>query len=376
MVSKTVARALAIVVSLAFLLVGSPALAGPVSLRWFAQQNLRLQTIAYRINVATAADCPDPRMMTGLLLHDLTTYDRDVRPAVSRAFSLGTGIGIIQIVPGSAADRAGLRIDDEILAVNGSSVEDPSVIGQPRKTYRRVEGFTRALQAALRNGPAELLVRRNGTLARVRLAGELGCGGEASLRDSTERNAWSDGDHVVVTTAMTNFARSDDELAFVLAHEMAHNVLGHSRHSSRGIFGFSFGGKRQELAADYMAVWLMTEGGYKAEGGISFLQDIGRKYRWNLTLDHPGFGTRIKIVAGAVRSAAYSPLWAQAHHVPAAAPPPPNAQPELTIALNDPSPSPPEKAGGEATQFASESGASSGADPPLLAEPLEPHATA
>lgn len=335
--SKIVKRALAFILALTSLLVCSPAAAAPVSLRWFAQQNLRLATIAYRINIATAADCPDPQRVTGLLLHDLGTYDREIRPAVSRAFSLGAGIGVIQIVPGSAADRAGLKVDDEILAVNGRSVEDPGAYNQRRKSFRRVEAFTRALEATLHRAPAQLLIRRGGTLVRTSLSGELGCGGEASLRDSSERNAWSDGEHVVVTTAMMNFARSDDELAFVVAHEMAHNALGHAKYRSRGIFGLNFGGKRQELAADYMAVWLMTEGGYRAEGGIRFLHDIGRKYPLNFTLDHPGFGSRIRIVTGAVNSAANSPIWAHAHPEMAKATPA-DIPPGRTIALNDAAP--------------------------------------
>lgn len=74
-----------------------------------------------------------------------------------------------------------------------------------------------------------------------------------------------------------------------------------------------FGGKREELAADYMAVWMMTEGGYKAEGGLNFLRTVQRRLWWNISLNHPSFGRRIKTVAGAITSAANSPTWARAH---------------------------------------------------------------
>jgi hypothetical protein len=327
-------RAFGVVLAFTSFVVASPGAAAPISLRALAAQTVRVETIAYRISTATALNCADPEMVTGLVLHDLSGYDPSVRPSVSRAFSLRLGIGVIQIVPGSAADRAGLRIDDEILAVNDLSVQDYSAVNQPRKSYRRVDGFTKVLQAALARGPAELLLRRDGALVRMQLRGELGCGGEASLLSSHEQNAWSDGKHVVVTTAMMDLARSDDELAFVIAHEMAHNILGHSRYSRQGIFGLGSASRRQELAADYVAVWLMTEGGYKAEGGVDFLRVVQRHFWWNFSFDHPSFSSRIKTVAAAEVVAATSPSWGRAH---ANGPPQPSLRADFsrTIAAID-----------------------------------------
>jgi predicted Zn-dependent protease len=40
-------------------------------------------------------------------------------------------------------------------------------------------------------------------------------------------NAWTDGRTVAITRGMMRFIKSDDELAVVLAHEMAHAYLGH-----------------------------------------------------------------------------------------------------------------------------------------------------
>jgi peptidase M48-like protein/PDZ domain-containing protein len=310
MVSKIFKCAFALVAAVAGFLVSAPADAAPTSLRALAAQNLRLASIAYRISTATVDTCPSPQMVTGLLLHDLSNYDPSDRLAVSRAFQLQSGFGVLQIVPGSAADRAGLRIDDEIVSVNGLRVENPAAVSQPRKSYGRVDGFVQALQSSLGRGPAELMVRRSGNLMRLRLAGELGCGGEVALVRSNNSNAWSDGRRVVVTTGMMRLARNDDELAFVVAHEMAHNILGHVQTSSRSIFGLGLGGKRQELAADYDAVWLMTAAGYRAEGGVSFLRTIRRRFWLNLSLDHPSVGSRLKIVTALASSAS---AWARAH---------------------------------------------------------------
>lgn len=278
--------------------------AAPMSLRAFAEQQVRVAAIGYRLGVANSGRCAQPQMLTGMLLHDLSQYDPGVRSSVSQAFSLGSGFGIIQIVPGSVAERAGLRIDDEIVAVRGVSVEDPAAVARPGKSYRRMERFAAFLQGLLQSGSAELLVRRSGSFVKVMLQGERACGGELSLLSSNEENAWSDGDHVAITTGMLRLAHSDAEVAFVVAHEMSHNMLGHSRSSASQIFG----ARRSEIAADQMAVGLMSYAGYQPESGISFLETARRKYWWSISLDHPGFGSRIRAVTAAI-AALPSPDW-------------------------------------------------------------------
>ena len=313
--------ALAAVVAFAWLANAAPSNAAPMSVRGLAAQQVRLSTLAYHMAVGSAGACTDPQMFTGLVLHDLSQYDRVVRPAVSRAFSLSTGVGVLQIVPGSIAARSGLQIDDEIVAIGGRSVLDPSAVSQQRKSYARMQRLLANLQTALRNGPAEILVQRSGRLIRLTLLGELGCGGDLAITNSSEMNAWSDGKQVMVTTAMISLARNNEELAFVIAHEMAHNILGHSRSSSASIFGLGLGRARQrEVAADQLAVRLMSNGGYNGVGGITFLEGARRRFWWNVSIDHPGFGTRIKAVRAAMMQLPATALTSRQIAAPQAAP--------------------------------------------------------
>jgi predicted Zn-dependent protease len=122
--------------------------------------------------------------------------------------------------------------------------------------------------------------------------------------NSREKNAWADGRYVIVTTAMLELARSDDEVAFIIAHEMAHNILGHSHPTRRrnGIFGGISRVKKGEIEADSFAVHLMSGAGYRPLGGISFLQNARRRMWWNVSLDHPGFDRRIRVVSAAMHS--------------------------------------------------------------------------
>jgi len=307
-------------VGAAALAMSSPAAARPMSIRGLATQEVQLATIAYRIAAANAATCRTREAITGLVLHDISRYDANVRPAVSRAFSLNGGFGVLEIVPGSVAAEAGLRVDDEILAVGPYSVNDPGAWQQP-KSYARMEQFRATVQAAMKNGGTELLVRRRGALMRIPLQAQYGCGGLVTLTNSAVTNAWADGRHVVVTTGMTSLSRSNDEIAFVIAHEMAHNILGHAGGSAgaRGIFGLTRV-RRGEIEADGYAVRLMSNAGYEPAAGISFLQTARRKFWWNVSLDHPGFAKRIATVEAAMHSVPPKNIAAAETSAPAVAP--------------------------------------------------------
>ena len=304
------------VAGVAALTAGSAAGATGLSVRDLGALQMRVKAIGYRIAEANARACARPEMMSGIVSHDLTQYGPEARTAVSQAFSLTDGFGVLQIVPGSAADRAGLRIDDEIIKVGDTIVEDPWAVQRSAPSYAREEQFSRILSAELAKGPTQFTVRRAGQLVRLTIAGQAGCGGDVILSNSSDLNAWSDGHHVMVTTAMMQQTRSDDELAFVIAHEMAHNILGHSdKMDSPGLLAlFGFGSSRvkhMEMDADSYAVPLMTYAGYAPQAGVSFLGTARRRMWWSdMSIDHPSFGRRMKIVEAAIaRLPQPTPSW-------------------------------------------------------------------
>ncbi len=294
-----------IALMLGSMFIASSANAGQISVRTFGAEELRVETIAYRIGAANANSCASPQMRSGLILHDLTQYDLSVRPAVSRAFSLYDGIGVLDVVPGSVADQAGLEVDDEILAIDGRSIKDPQAVEHAPQSYQRLERFSSALRQALSLRVADLLVRRHGQLLHLKLRGQPGCGGDAFVTSSPDLNAWSDGSRIFVSSALMGFTRSDDELAFVIAHEMAHNILGHSsQHDAHGLLGlFGVGAakiRREEKAADLYAVPLIRSGGFQPAGAIAILERLQTRLWWDVSLDHPGFGERIRTVSAAI----------------------------------------------------------------------------
>ena len=53
------------------------------------------------------------------------------------------------------------------------------------------------------------------------------CNYPTFLRDDDSVNAFADGSRIIVTSGLMRFAEADDELAFVIGHELAHNTMGH-----------------------------------------------------------------------------------------------------------------------------------------------------
>ncbi|MBB5986122.1 M48 family metalloprotease [Sphingobium lignivorans] len=264
-------------------------------------QDLRLETIGYRLAIANGSRCDGQQMLTGLLFHDIGAYELKDRPAISRVYGLGKGFGIRGVVPESLAEQAGLRTGDEITAVNGVDLDafSPELI---RRTgsYDRTEAFIAYLDAALRQGPALLSVRRGDDVTSVRLAGAPGCGGRFAVQARSDLNAWSDGRYVAVTTRMMDFAADDQELAFVVAHEMAHNILKHAEQSSgvtRLLAQFAVGAgkiKKSELAADELGVELFARAGYDLSAPERILRRAAKSLWWNIAFTHPGTTRRVE----------------------------------------------------------------------------------
>lgn len=109
-------------------------------------------------------------------------------------------------------------------------------------------------------------------------------------------NAYTDGKNVVISAQMMEFLEQDKELATVMAHEIAHNTMGHrakkmqnsivgcvfdvvaivNGYDSNGIFteiGAMTYSQGFENEADYVGIYIMARAGYD----ISNVSDLWRK---------------------------------------------------------------------------------------------------
>jgi hypothetical protein len=263
----------------------------------------RVAAISYRLATAGRALCATHENLPGFAVHDLSQYGTSFRPAAIRVFGLDAGPGVLALVPGSPAERAGLHLDDVLISVDGR----PLPHGDPGRdrSFDRMAQILDLLDAAFADGSAEIEIRRAGALLTLHVGTESGCASRFQLIPSPRLNAEADGRYVQVTTAIAAYVADDAELAAVLAHEFAHNILGHrvrldQARVSRGFFG-NFGRnavriRETEIEADRYSIYLLDRAGYDPEAAVRFWTRFGQRgLNFLGSPTHPNWRSRIAL---------------------------------------------------------------------------------
>jgi predicted Zn-dependent protease len=128
---------------------------------------------------------------------------------------------------------------------------------------------------------------------------------EACVIESRQINAFClPGGKIGVLTGLLKVVRNDDQLAAVIAHEVAHAVAHHaserlarSQSLGNGFFSLSFD-REQELEADHIGVFLMTFADYDPNQAVAFWNEIqsvrdARPQLPEILSDHPSDRRRI-----------------------------------------------------------------------------------
>lgn len=285
--------------------IGAP-LAADRELAALQAADAQLATIAWRLQTANVALCRDVAPITGMTLHALAQYPLAMRARVARAFGIDERTAVLAVAGGSAAERAGLLPGDRIVAIDATELSAVAGLG-----FDQVAATEARIEAALVDARISLRVARGSALATVDIGGVPGCVSRVQLVPGDGLNAAADGRYVQIGGAMFNFAQSEDERAVVVAHELAHNVLGHrgqldSAKVSRGLFaGLGKGGallRRTEFEADRLGVWLMARAGYDLKAAVPFWTRLGEATGLGIFSagTHPRWKDRIARVSEAV----------------------------------------------------------------------------
>jgi membrane-associated protease RseP (regulator of RpoE activity) len=240
--------------------------------------------------------------LSGLLVHAVDQYPASARPAVISTFGLGDEPAVLVVVPGSAAARAGLQVGDGVVSLSGKAF--PLKGSRKKASYERVQEFEEFLIASLAAGPVAVEFLRGGMRHSAVLEPEPGCISRVQLVPSEKLNAAADGTYAQLTTGIVNFARGDDEIALVVAHEMAHNILGHrvrlnEQKISRGLLKSLDGSagkiRKTEVEADYLALYLLARAGFDIGVAPGFWQRYGPNALFEIFSEgtHPGRATRV-----------------------------------------------------------------------------------
>jgi hypothetical protein len=241
--------------------------------------------------------------LSGFSIQTLDQFSPDVRPQAIAEFGIGDLPQVSAVVPDSAADRAGIRAGDTNRSIDG--VATPIYRGG-RATYAASAAVEEALGRALAHPPVAVELESR----KVELTGDPGCPSQVQLVPEPRLDASADGHYVQISGPMYEFAGSDTALAFLIAHELAHNLFPEAKR----VPGGGAGQRAAELAADRFAMWMMARAGYDVGETTAFLKRLGSKraLSW-LDGTHPRWAPRIRAVEETVteiraRQAAGKPL--------------------------------------------------------------------
>jgi hypothetical protein len=269
----------------------------------------RVAAIAWQLQTANAALCSETAPLPGFTVQTLAQYQPSVRASANPVRRPLERRPIVQaVIAGGPAAKAGLRSGDVLLAVDGSPT--PRDL-PPHASYDGTAKTQAMIDTALRKPPLGLYVLRGKRKRTIRLAGVIGCASKVEIVTDDSLAAQADGQYVQITGSLVDFATNDDELATIIAHELAHNILHHkvrieSEQTAGGLFA-RFGRRevnirRTEFDADRMAVWLIARAGYDVDAIVPLWARLGQQAGSDTPSDgsHPDWSERIDRAAAAV----------------------------------------------------------------------------
>ncbi|MBX7540810.1 PDZ domain-containing protein [Qipengyuania sphaerica] len=267
--------------------------ASPSPIEQFQAKEARLFEIGYRLGTANASYCDNGQPSLGLLLHDVRAYGQ--AEAIRSLLGLRGDIGVQAVAQGSPAQLAGIRQNDTLLAIDGQEIEDRP---DTRKDWQRAAKLRDTIDASAGDGSVMLAwIDASGTRTEATLLPVSSCASTFELL-SGDDGAAADGTRVLVGESFPGFAYTDEEFAAVLAHEMAHNLLGHIPYLAENGKG-DMRARNSERDADRLMPWLLANAGYDPAAATRMMQRFGPRHGGGLLRrrTHDGWDERVEFIA-------------------------------------------------------------------------------
>lgn len=270
------------------------------ALQQLRAEDTRLQSIGWRLARGNAPFCANAAPSAGLLLYDVRNFSDSQQ--VRAALGIAGEIAIGAVAAGSPAQRAGLRGDEEVIALGDDAMAAlPDV---PEGDTARVDGLHDRIDAALLAHGALTVTTPKG---RYTITGEPACRARFELVEESGR-ARSDGWRVQIGRDVLAALANDDELAALMAHELAHAILRHrmrldaAKRTARAV-------RETEREADRLMPWLLRNAGYDPAAAARWVTGWlrGRDRGLLRAPTHDGWQNRLTLVSAEVALATAAP---------------------------------------------------------------------
>lgn len=264
----------------------------------------RMATIAYRLTTANAPLCRGLVPVPGWAIHSIGQYDPALREQARASFGFDAPIAVEAVVAGAPAARAGVTANESIAAINGEPLAGTPGV-KADSSARDAANVMIGRQPV--GAPLRVDLVKGGAKRTVAIDAVPGCPGSFEVLLGPGMEASADGNTVQV--AVQFFERyTDDQVAVVVAHELAHNILRHrarldAAKVSRGLLaevgrnGRLF--RRTETEADLLGMHLLRNAGYDPQGAVAFWRDHGSDVDGGLfrSRTHPSSKARAQAIA-------------------------------------------------------------------------------
>lgn len=281
-----------------------------------AMQN-RLDEVGGRLLIGNADLCRKQlRKLLGFSVANQYSYSAALAPLASQTYGLDDRLQVMSVLPGSGAERAGLQHGDILVRIENKPV--PQGIHAERDTVAMLSSLV------AKNKSLALTVLRQGTLKKMTVSLTPACGFSIELGQTADVNAYSDGNRILITRGMMRIAQSDENLAYVISKEMAHNVLGHAKtlqntrtataliddliqmppRQNTPLSGLKPMPKKFDIDADTLSLAMSLRGGYSIDGATQFWKKLAEHpsaaREGGYTALHPATAARLEAMPNAI----------------------------------------------------------------------------
>lgn len=233
------------------------------------QLDRRVLAVSWRLGGAASAACQRTRFDMGWRLHGLNLYRPALRPIAKVQFGLERNrLSVLATAPGGPAAQADGAENDVLVAVAGHSIDLQSVSELP--DHEAIERAMEEVDALTDRPLVGVKVLRAGQELDLVVRPLRRCDWSIEVTPSQAISARADGHYISVTSRLVDLADRDDTLAFVLAHEMAHNLQRESPDfATRPL-------RDRERDADRVGMILAARAGYDTSDASDFVRSLGR----------------------------------------------------------------------------------------------------
>jgi hypothetical protein len=187
----------------------------------YMRQRADVESVGFRLRRAAAPECEQQgraRADIGLVVWSRANFpNSDDRRRLTEEYGLTDAVTVGISIRQGPAEKAGIKSGDVVVRINTEDL--PPGAGATAR-------FIALSTAAAASGPIALQLADGNTR---RVDPETVCASPTLLIRSPDMNAATDGNAVAITTGLYATLRSSDELAVILGHELAHDILGHTR---------------------------------------------------------------------------------------------------------------------------------------------------